>query len=369
MHLANLLDRPLFRNSWISWAETLAVTAALFAVLLLVRRLVRAYHARLLKTERVELVEVPVEALAATSTWFLGVLALFGGLFPLEMAPRTRTVVDDVVTVAVFLEVGIWCGRAVNAWLVRRQRAATANDDRASVGSYGVLGFLAKVVVWAMVILLALDNLGINVTALVAGLGVGGIAVALAVQNILGDIFASLSITFDRPFVVGEFLAVGDFMGTVSQIGIKSTRLSSLSGEQLVMSNADLLKSRVRNYGRMKERRVVFTVGVTYETPTAALEKIPGIIRKAIESQKDTRFDRSHFSAHGAASLDFETVYYVLSSDYNRYMDIQQAINLQIHREFEALHVEFAYPTQRVLLERAHTSNGASAATASAKPS
>ena len=191
-----------------------------------------------------------------------------------------------------------------------------------------------------------LDNLGYNVTALIAGLGVGGVAVALAVQNILGDLFASLSILFDKPFVVGDFLIVDEHMGSVEHVGLKTTRVRSLSGEQLIFSNSDLLKSRLRNYGRMYERRVAFQTGVTYETPREKLKLIPGIMRAAIEAQQKTRFDRSHFAAYGDFSLNFETVYYVLGPDYNLYMDIQQAINLQIHEQFEAAGIEFAYPTQ-----------------------
>jgi small-conductance mechanosensitive channel len=235
-------------------------------------------------------------------------------------------------------------------WQAERKRGRSLAADRAMVGSLGIIGFIVNVVIWALVVLLTLDNLGIDITALVAGLGIGGIAVALAVQNILGDLFASLSIALDRPFVVGDFLNVGDFLGTVENIGIKSTRLRSLSGEQIIMPNADLLGSRVRNYGRMVERRVVFATNVTYETPIERIERIPTLIREIIESQPDTRFDRSHFAKHGAASLDFETVYYVLSPDFNRYMDIQQAVNLRLHRELAKLGVEFAYPTQRVFV-------------------
>jgi small-conductance mechanosensitive channel len=205
-----------------------------------------------------------------------------------------------------------------------------------------------NVAIWAMVLMLTLDNLGIDITALVAGLGIGGIAVALAVQNVLGDLFASLSITLDRPFVVGDFLIVGDFMGSVEYIGIKSTRLRSLGGEQIIISNSDLLSSRVRNYGRMLERRVVFVTSVTYETPIEKVEKIPVLIREIVEAQSNTRFDRCHFAKHAAASLDFETVYYVLTGDYNQYMDIQQAINLRLHRELMTLGIEFAYPTQKL---------------------
>ena len=177
-------------------------------------------------------------------------------------------------------------------------------------------------------------------------------AVALAVQNILGDLFASLSIVLDKPFVLGDFLIVDEHLGTVEYIGLKSTRLRSLWGEQIVFSNADLLKSRLRNFGRMFERRIVFPVGVTYQTPRDKLEAIPGIIREAIQAQEKTRFDRSHFKEFGDFSINFESVYYVLVPDYNLYMDIQQAINLQIHKRFEEEGIEFAYPTQTLFVVR-----------------
>jgi small-conductance mechanosensitive channel len=197
-----------------------------------------------------------------------------------------------------------------------------------------------------MVLLLTLDNLGVDITALVAGLGIGGIAVALALQNVLGDLLASLSIALDQPFVIGDFLIVGEHLGTVEYIGIKSTRLRSLTGEQIVMSNADLLSSRLRNYGRMYERRVVFTLGVTYETPRDKLREIAPLLRGIVEAQEGVRFDRAHFAKYGPYSLDFEVVYHVLSADFGRYMDAQQAINFRIHEAFEALGVQFAYPTQ-----------------------
>jgi len=176
--------------------------------------------------------------------------------------------------------------------------------------------------------------------------------VALAVQNILGDLFASLSIVLDKPFAVGDFLIIDEHMGAVENVGLKTTRVRSLSGEQLVFSNADLLKSRIRNFGRMFERRVVFKIGVTYQTPRDKLQRIPAMIREAIQRQDKVRFDRSHFQAYGDYALTFETVYYVLSPDYNQYMDIQQAINLEIHEAFEAEGIEFAYPTQTLFLQR-----------------
>jgi small-conductance mechanosensitive channel len=169
---------------------------------------------------------------------------------------------------------------------------------------------------------------------------------------VLGDLFASLSIVLDKPFEVGDFLIIGELLGTVEYVGLKTTRLRSLSGEQLVFSNSDLLNSRIRNFGRMYERRVVFKIGVTYQTPRDKLMKIPVIIREAIEKQTNTRFDRSHFFEYGNFSLNYESVYYVQGPDYNEYMDIQQAINLTIHEQFEKEGIEFAYPTQTLFLKQ-----------------
>ncbi|MGA9537034.1 MAG: mechanosensitive ion channel family protein, partial [Desulfobacterales bacterium] len=184
-----------------------------------------------------------------------------------------------------------------------------------------------------------------------------GIAVALAVQNILSDLFASLSIVLDKPFVIDDFIIVDNYMGTVEHIGLKTTRLRSLSGEYLVFSNNDLLKSRIRNYTRMLERRVVFSIGVTYQTPLEKLKQVPATIRKIIESQEAVRFDRAHFQGYGDFALKFEVVYYVLNPDYNRYMDIQQSINLAIFESFEKEGIDFAYPTQQLYIGDQTTSN------------
>ena len=243
-------------------------------------------------------------------------------------------------------------GSAVLRVVSEQYRQQQMDKDPASVTTLNVLNFIGKIVLWSLVLLLVLDNLGVNITALVAGLGVGGIAVALAVQTILGDLFASLSIVLDKPFVVGDFLIVGDLLGSVEYVGLKTTRLRSLSGEQLVFSNSDLLSSRIRNYGRMYQRRVVFNLGVTYQTPRDKLIKIPEIVRAAIEQQDKTRFDRSHFKEYGDFALVFESVYYVEGPDYNEYMDIQQAVNLQVHEQFEQQGIEFAYPTQTLFVQK-----------------
>jgi len=215
----------------------------------------------------------------------------------------------------------------------------------------GILSVI-KVIVWGLAIFILLDNLGIRITALVAGLGIGGIAIALASQAILGDLFSYFIIFFDRPFEIDDFIITGDYLGTVEHIGIKTTRVRSLGGEQLIFSNTDLTNSRVRNYKRMNKRRVVFKLGVTYQTSSQQLKEIPVIITNIIKSINDTVFDRTHFFSYGDFSLIFEVVYYVIGGDYNKYMDIQQEINFKIKEEFEKRGIEFAYPTQTLYLDK-----------------
>ena len=299
----------VFANSWLTWLTAVSVATGVFLLLLAGRRTVRFYQKRLTESGQAEWLHIPLLVLGRTALPFFLALALFAGAQLLAIGTVGSRIVTSAVTIALFWQAGIWASAAAAAWLEAKRRKGLATD-RAAVSSLGIIGFIVNIAIWAFVVLLTLDNLGIDITALVAGLGIGGIAVALAVQNIFSDLFASLSITLDRPFVVGDFLSVGDVLGTVESIGIKSTRLRSLSGEQIVMPNADLLGSRVRNFGRMMERRVVFTTSVTYETPLDRIAAIPALIRGLVEEHEDTRFDRSHFARHGAVSLDFETVYF-----------------------------------------------------------
>jgi small-conductance mechanosensitive channel len=342
--LLEIIDSPSALDV-ASASTAIALAAGVFAALWAIRGLVRRKYARLAATEATELLEIPLQAASRTTLPFLLVVAAAAGAAALGVEGRVAAGVQKFVTIAFFWQAGLWVSTALVAWLDHR-RKITLDEDKAVAGSIGIIRFVARLAVWAMVVLLTLDNLGVDITALVAGLGIGGIAVALALQNVLGDLLASLSIALDQPFVIGDFVIVGEHMGTVEYIGIKSTRLRSLTGEQIVMSNADLLSSRLRNYGRMYERRVVFTLGVTYETPRDKLRRIAPLLREIVEAQEGVRFDRAHFAKYGPYSLDFEIVYHVQSPDFGRYMDAQQAINFRIHEEFEALGVEFAYPTQ-----------------------
>ncbi len=209
-----------------------------------------------------------------------------------------------------------------------------------------------KIVILSFGIVLILANLGFNVTALITGLGIGGVAIALAVQKILEDLFNYFVIIIDKPFEEGDFIVFGDFAGTVEFIGLKSTRIRSLSGEQVIVSNSNLLNEKIQNYKRMKERRVVFKIGVIYETPLEKLKKIPEIVKGIIDSIDKARFDRCHFVNFGDYSLDYEVVYYISDSDYLTYMNIHQKINLELVKKFNEEGIEFAYPTQVVYVEK-----------------
>lgn len=219
------------------------------------------------------------------------------------------------------------------------------------------IAVVIKALVWISALLLFLDNIGFEITALVAGLGIGGIAIAFAAQAILEDIFSFITIFFDRPFEIDDFIIVGDLKGTVEHIGIKTTRLRSLNGEQLIFSNKDLTNSRVRNYKRMQNRRVLFTLGVTYDTPLHKLKEIPGLIKDMIDKLEDTTFDRAHFFEYADFSLNFEIAYYVLSQDYKVYMDVRQEINYLIKEEFDSRGIEFAFPTQTIHLQNSANSS------------
>lgn len=337
------------------WGNSLGRWLIALALVLLVGMVVPAIRARLERRLRTATPGHPMlgygaEILAGTRRSILLLLALFIGARAVELPAKVDAALTTLTAVALLLQVTLWAQRVFNVWLGNyEQRARHGDGGDATI--VGLISFVGRTAIWAIALLMILDNLGFNITTLVASLGIGGVAIALAVQNVLADLFASLSIGLDKPFVVGDFIIVDDLMGTVEHVGLKTTRLRSLSGEQLVFSNGDLLKSRIRNYKRMYERRIVFTFGVVYDTPRETLARLADEVRAIIEAQPKTRFDRAHFFRFGEFSLDFEVVYFVLDPDYNLYMDIQQAINLAIMARFEALEVGFAFPTSTLRVE------------------
>jgi len=346
------LERSILGNSLLQWLLAAGVLLLGYLLLRLAKRIVGRRLVALASKTETHWDDVVASAIDRTKSLFLFVAALFIASQFLQLPERIQQIFHSLFIITLLIQAGIWIGViTISALEQHRQRALQKNPAAAT--TINALGFLSRIVIWSVVLLVALDNMGIDVTALVAGLGIGGVAVALSVQNILGDLFASLSIILDKPFVIGDFLVIDDYMGAVENVGLKTTRVRSLSGEQLILSNSDLLKSRIRNYGRMFERRVVFSIGVTYDTPREKLRRIPEIIREAIVAEDKTRFDRSHFMKYGDYSLQFETVYYVLSPDYNLYMDRQQAIYYAIHEAFEREQIEFAYPTRKLFVTQA----------------
>lgn len=291
--------------------------------------------------------DLVVDLLARTKILFVLLVGVWAASIPLALNPMLERWIRAILVVGLLLQAGFWITAGIN-YALERYRRRQLELDPSGATAVGALGFIARLLLWTVVVLTALANVGIDITAFIASLGIGGIAIALALQNVLGDLFASLSIVMDKPFVVGDFIIVDDYLGTVEHVGLKTTRLRSLSGEQLVFSNADLLGSRIRNYKRMEERRALFTVGVTYDTGYEHLKKIPEMIRDAVESEENTRFDRAHFKQYGDSAIVFEAVYYMLVPDYNAYMDTQQAINLEIYRRFEMEEIDFAFPTRTV---------------------
>ena len=343
--LAELGQRVFLGNDLLSWLKALLQFALWFTVLPLIKRFVTGRLRNLHPEQPSAALELSLALLSRTTRIFLVVVASYLALQWLTVPAALHKWVQGALLLIVWLQVARWGSEAVRFFVDQRLR----RDERAakeSAASLNILKFVGIASIWAFAALLLLSNLGVDVTALIAGLGVGGIAIALAVQNVLGDLLASLSIALDKPFKVGDFLIIGSEMGTVEHIGIKSTRLRSLSGEQIVMSNADLLQSRVHNYGLLYERRTLFKLGIVYQTPRDKVAEVPQILEDAIRAQDKTRFDRAHFAAFGAFSLDYEAVYFVLDPAYGTYMDIQQAINLRIMDEFKRRGIEFAYPTQ-----------------------
>jgi small-conductance mechanosensitive channel len=345
----SFLNVTFYNNTLQAWLIALGMTILILTFFIILRKILCHRFISFSEKTKSQVDDFAAELIKEVKLFFLFFSAIFVSSFFLTLTETINLLINRLFIISFLLQMAIWGNTVIVFWL-DRLRSQRMETDAASVTTFSALGILFKIIIWAVVLLLILDNLGVNITTLVAGLGVGGIAIALAVQNILGDLFASLSIALDKPFVIGDFIIIDNFLGSVEHIGLKTTRIRSLSGEQLVFANSDLLKSRIKNYKRMYERRVVFTIGVLYQTPYEKVASIPKLIKKIIESKDLVRFDRTHFKEYGNFSLNFEIVYWVKNPDYNKYMDIQQAINLEIYQTFESEGIEFAYPTQTLYL-------------------
>ena len=350
----------ILNNDLAAWTIAAGIAAVVYLILVTLKRVIVSRLGAFAQHTATHLDDLAVKMLGATHPLFMLSMSAFAGSHWLVLPEKGALLLSRLAIAALLLQIARWGDVGAHGWLhhYRTQRNAL---DAASTTTTAALGFVVRAALWIIIVLMILDNFGVNITTLVASLGIGGIAVALALQNILGDLFSSLSIMLDKPFVVGDFITVDDIAGTVEYVGLKTTRIRGLGGEQVVFSNSDLLKSRIRNYKRMQTRRIVFGIGVVYEISKQQLLAIPGILREIVEAQPQARFDRAHFKSYGASSLDFETVYVVQTPEYAVYMDIQQAINVALFERFEKEGIAFAYPTQTVYFQNSKASADAMA--------
>jgi small-conductance mechanosensitive channel len=350
--VADILNRQFLGNSVQAWLTASVTAAILFVVLIIVRQLLVSRLGKLAARTTNQIDDLIVALIGETRAWVLLVLALYVGLSPLKLPPRVEMYLPPAAKLVLLWQAAVWGVGAIAFWVKHHLDHRTGSGDRAGVAMINAIGVGGKLLLWLLVAITALKSVfAIEITPLITGLGVSGIAVALAVQNILGDLLAAAAIVFDKPFDVGDTIGVDTITGTVEHIGLKTTRIRSVTGEQIIIGNGDLLKSRLRNFRRMYQRRVLFNLDVTFDTPSDALARLPGIIEKIVSSQTPVKFDRCHVSSFSESAIRIETVYYVLDPDYRKYMDVQQAINLEVLRRFAAEQVKFAFPSRTVYHE------------------
>lgn len=349
MDLQQFLDYQILGVSVVRWALILVIVLLAVLVLGAVKRfLMNRIVALSEKHEDVQWLNYVEAMFGKTKVFLYLAVGLFAGLTIFEAPERFADRGRALVQVLVVIQLGVWATAASDVLIDRFK--SKIEDDPSQVTALSAVNFLIEVVIWSIVALLALDNLGFDVTALIASMGIGGVAVALAAQKILGDLFAFFSIIVDKPFLRGDFLVVGDEVGSVEQIGIKTTRLRSLEGEQIIFSNEDLLNSRIRNFKRMEDRREALKFGVTYDTPEEYVDTIPDIVEEIVTQRELVEFDRAHLVNFGESALMYELVYSVLSPEYNTALDIREDILSSIFKEFRARGIEFAFPTRTVHL-------------------
>ncbi|MDB5933852.1 MAG: hypothetical protein JWQ01_1196 [Massilia sp.] len=353
------MEYVFFGNAMTRWAMAFGIALGLYLVAMLVRMIVVRHIAVLAQRTPTRLDDFAMRILRSTYVLVIAVLALYAGSLALELPPRIEIIIARIAVITFLVQLALWGDKGVRSWRTVYHDDAGAAANGARRGSMSILCFTMRLMLWVVISLMILDNLGINITTLVTSLGIGGIAVALAVQNILGDLFASLSIVLDKPFAVGDFIVVGDALGTVEMVGLKTTRMRGLGGEQIIFSNTDLLKSRIHNQQRMQTRRVAFIIRVTYQTTEEQLRSIPGLVREAVVAEPAAMFERVHLSAYAESSLEFEAVYHVNSADYLVHMETQQAIFLAIFGRFARAGIEFAQPTRMVRLVDDSVAQGA----------
>jgi len=342
----SFLELVFLQNSIKSWLIALVIMLLIMLTARVMQQVVLTRIRRFADKTSSTLDDFMMRLVERTAMPMLYFIAVYAASRYLNKSEFINKIIQAIfITVIVFFVV-----RAIGDLFSYIFQRFTNSDHGQLKQAKGIL-LIIKIMLWLGGAVFLLDNLGYDITTIVTGLGIGGIAIALAAQAVLADLFSYLVIFFDKPFEVGDFIQTGDKSGVVEYIGIKTTRLRTLSGEQLIMSNTDLTNSRVQNFKRMEKRRVVLSIGVTYETGSEKLKMIPAIIQEIIGQLDEVQFDRAHFSEFGDFSLNFELVYYLMTSDYLKHMDIQQRLLFCLYERFENEQIEFAYPTQRLLFQ------------------
>ncbi|MFL5577408.1 MAG: mechanosensitive ion channel family protein [Gemmatimonadaceae bacterium] len=341
-----------YHNSLSRWMTALAALGVTIILLYVIRRIAVGRLDRLARSTTTEADDFAVDLLRRTRFFFIFALALAIATSFLALDADARQVVRVITVLATAIQAMIW-GSGIVTFGIERYARRQGDAGGVSPTTVSALSYVGRFVLFLIILIIALDSMGVEVTALVTGLGVGGIALALAVQNILGDLFGALSIVLDKPFVVGDAIAVDQFDGTVENIGLKTTRLRAGSGEQVVFSNADLLKSRIRNFRRLEQRRVILSLGVALDTPPELAEQVPAMIADVVKATPQTRFDRAHLRIIGDSAILYEAVYFITTPDYVAYMDAQQSVNLALLRRFRDAGIALALPARMVVLRDA----------------
>jgi small-conductance mechanosensitive channel len=315
-------------NALSAWLVSLGLLTGVIAVLLVARWLVvKRWSVIAARTDN-WVDDLVVDIIQRTKSWFVVLVAVVIAVQMLSLTPGARTALRSALVIGALVQVAIWGNGIISFWV--HQFRSGRRGDTSGLATISALAFGGRLVLASLIVLTALRNFGVDITALVAGLGIGGIAIALAVQNILGDLFGALSIVLDKPFVIGDAIAVDQIEGTVEHVGLKTTRIRSSSGEQVIVSNADLLRSRIRNFKRLSERRVAPVILVSLDTAPAIAARIPDMLRQIVERQAPVRFDRAHLRRISDRALEYEVVYFVKSPDYLVHMDVQQAVALGV---------------------------------------
>jgi small-conductance mechanosensitive channel len=336
------LQYELFHNTVETWLIALGIFAASFLTMLILR----AVAARRIAKHSPEAADL----VRTTGPFFLFAVSLALGAQGLTLPPNWDRAIKIAILVIVIMQVALWGNGAITFTLRRWASRRAISGDAQNPTTLAALGVLLRVAMWLILVLIALDNLGVRITTLVAGLGISGVAVALAVQNILGDLFAAMSIVLDKPFVVGDTITVDTFTGTVEHIGLKTTRLRSITGEQLIFANSDILKSRIRNWKRMSERAVTMVTRLSFDNPPHLIAGVPALIESVVRATPQVRFARSHVRALADLGAEVETLYWVLSADYLIFMNVQQAITIGTLDRLAAEGIRIPTPVTTVML-------------------